>query len=54
MIYIKNSFCLKLNEVKDFIKKDKILIGVGDKKMIKNQKKEIEEMGGEIIIQEII
>jgi hypothetical protein len=54
LIYVKNKFDLKLNEVKDFMKADKILIVAGDKGTIEKKKIEIEEMGGETIIKEII
>ena len=54
LIYIKKKFDLKINDIKDFMNKDRILIQTGDKILIKYKKKEIEELGGKLIIEEMI
>ena len=51
MIYIKNKFNLKLDEVKEFIKQEKILILTGTDKQIKYEQKMIDNYGGEIVIE---
>jgi hypothetical protein len=51
--YLKDNFNLKLNEINDFIKSEKILINSGSKSEIENDKNEIKKLGGEIEIIEI-
>jgi hypothetical protein len=53
-INIKNKFNLKLDEIKEFMNQNKILMGTGDEIEMKIEKNKIEELGGKIIIEEKI
>ena len=48
--YLRNKFTLRLNEINDFVKKEKILIATGNKVEIEYDENEIKELGGEIKI----
>ena len=50
MLYLKNKFNVKLDEIKNFINQEKILILTGNDKQIKYEQEKINEIGGEINI----
>jgi hypothetical protein len=55
MVYLKNKFGLKVTEVKDFIKQEKIMLFTGrNKELFWKEKEKVTELGGEIEIKETI
>jgi hypothetical protein len=52
MLYIKNELKLKLDEVKNILNNEKILIKTGNENKIKFKEKEIKGIGGEVEIKE--
>ena len=48
MLYLKNKFNVKLEEIKDFVKQEKILVLTGNDKQIKYELEKINKIGGEI------
>ena len=53
MLYLKKKFSVPLSEIKEFCSRDKILLGIGNSIIVDEYRKEIEELGGKIEVEEV-
>ena len=53
MLYLKKKFSVPLSEIKEFCSRDKILLGIGNSIIVDEYRKEIEQLGGKIEVEEI-
>ena len=53
MLYLKKKFSVPLSEIKQFCLRDKILLGIGNSIIVDEYRKEIEELGGKIEVEEV-
>lgn len=52
MLYLKRNFLFRY-EIKQFCLRDKILLGIGNSIIVDEYRKEIEELGGKIEVEEV-
>ncbi len=53
LLYLKKKFSVPLSEIKEFCSRDKILLGIWNSIIVDEYRKEIEQLGGKIEVEEI-